>query len=142
MEALEGQREFGNKLGTAKTLIWLGTVSHDLGDILPAKMQLREALLIEQAVAGSTVSMAQGLEAFAGLSLHWASPIDAARLWGRAQRLREEIGSPLGIAERDRYQRQVAAARNALQDDPAFDLAWNEGRSMILEEAVQWAMQA
>jgi hypothetical protein len=92
MESLEGQREFGDRPGIAKTLIWLGIVSYDEGDISTARTQLMEALAIQQEV-GDRISMAATLDAFAGLSLEFANPADAARLWGHAQRVREEIGS-------------------------------------------------
>jgi len=82
------------------------------------------------------------LEALAGLSLDLTTRIDAARLWSCAQRLREEIGSPRTIARRERCERQVAALRSALHDDAAFDLAWNEGRSWTLDEAVRYALNA
>ena len=84
--------------------------------------------------------MAAALEAFAGLSLEIATPADAARLWGRAQRLREEIGAPQEAGERPRYERQIAAARRALNDAAAFDRAWAEGRSWSLDEAVRFAL--
>jgi non-specific serine/threonine protein kinase len=136
---LEVQREFGNRQGIAKTLVWLGIVSQDEGDTSTAKTQLREALAIQQAL-GDRIYMAAALEAFAGLSLEFASPTEAARLWGRAQRLREEIGAPQGISDRARYERQVAAARSALHDDAAFDRAWDEGRSLTLDDVVRYAM--
>ena len=45
----------------------------------------------------------------------------AARLWGGAERLREELGAPLPPANRAALRRQVAAARAALGDDAAFE---------------------
>jgi non-specific serine/threonine protein kinase len=106
-----------------------------------AKLQLREALAIHQAM-GDRIHIALALEAFAGVSLESARATVAARLWGRAQRLREEIGAPQGISDRARYERQVAAARHGLHDDAAFDLAWGEGRSFTLDDAVRYAMDA
>jgi len=140
-EALEGEREFGNRQGVARTLVWLGVVSHEAGDIATARMQVAEALVIQQAV-GDRVYMAAALEAFAALAMEFANPTHAARFWGRAQRLREQIGVPQGISDRARSESLVAAARRATQDDAAFDLAWNEGRSWTLDEAVRHALDA
>ncbi len=53
----------------------------------------------------------------------------------------EEIGYPLPPQERPPYDRQVAAARTALGDDPAFALAWQEGRALTLDRAVEYAME-
>jgi hypothetical protein len=43
--------------------------------------------------------------------------------------------------DRARYDHQVAAARAAIGDDAAFDLAWHIGRAMTLEEALRCALQ-
>jgi hypothetical protein len=43
---------------------------------------------------------------------------------------------------RSREDREVAAARAALGDDTAFDLAWQEGRAMEFEQAVRYALGA
>ena len=75
-----------------------------------------------------------------GLSPAFASAACAARLWGCAQRLREEIGSPMSTPERTRHDRLVTAARSALHDDAAFDRAWTEGRSWTLDQAVRYAL--
>ncbi len=42
--------------------------------------------------------------------------------------------------ERPRYERQVSAARSAVDGDAAFDAAWQEGRAMTLEEAMEIAL--
>ena len=63
----------------------------------------------------------------------------AVRIWGAAERLREEIGSPL--LERPRHVRRVAAARAALGDDAAFDRAWKEGSALTLEQAIDLALE-
>ena len=64
----------------------------------------------------------------------------AARTFGAAERLREVLGSPRSPTDIPRYERQVAAARAALGDDAEFDRAWQEGRTMDLEEAVRYAL--
>jgi hypothetical protein len=62
------------------------------------------------------------------------------RIWGAAQRLREEVGSPLPPSERPNHDRRVAAARASAGDDEAFDNAWQEGRAVTLEQAMQLAL--
>ena len=71
LEALKGQRELGDRPGIAKTLIGLATVSHDGGDIPAAKSHLKEAL--DVVPTGDALSHVAWLDAFAGLSLQFAS---------------------------------------------------------------------
>ena len=66
----------------------------------------------------------------------------AARIWGGAEWLREEIGAPISPVNRPRCERRVAGARAALGDDAAFDLARQEGRTMNLERVIKYALDA
>jgi predicted ATPase/DNA-binding winged helix-turn-helix (wHTH) protein/Tfp pilus assembly protein PilF len=142
-ESLELHREFEDKLGIARTLYYLAMVSHDEGDTAGAKAQLREALALQQAV-GDRILTASTLEVLAGLSLEFAAPTDAAtdaaRLWGAAERLREEIGAPQERVLQRRTEGQVAAARAMSRDAAAFDAAWSEGRGASLEATVRHAL--
>ena len=61
------------------------------------------------------------------------------RLWGQAERLDEEIGRPKAIHMRKFLDNRIAEARAALNDDAVFDAAWQEGRTMSLEQAVALA---
>jgi hypothetical protein len=65
----------------------------------------------------------------------------AARLWGAAERLRAEIGVPLSPRLRPNYDRRVAAARSASEDDTAFERAWQEGRALTIEQAIKLALE-
>jgi hypothetical protein len=115
-------------------------LSHDEGDLATAKSQLREALSI-CITTGNRYGMPEALEACGGVLLDLARPADAARLCGRAQRLREEINATLVALERRRVQHVIERGREAMQDAAAFDRAWDEGRSLTLEEAVRIAME-
>jgi hypothetical protein len=67
-------------------------------------------------------------------------PLEAAKLWGRAAAIRDEMDLPLPIPSRVRYEASVKAARS--QTDPAlFDIAWSEGRTMPVEEAIKFALE-
>jgi non-specific serine/threonine protein kinase len=70
-------------------------------------------------------------------------PARAARLWGAAEALREAIGLSMGHQDRVDYdyEGRVAAARAQL-DDAAWQAAWNEGRAMSPEQAVDYALQS
>jgi non-specific serine/threonine protein kinase len=137
-EALEAHRELGSRRGIAHALHQIGLVSLAEGDIGTARMQLREAFAMHQA-AGDRLGVGEALNFFAELSLASADPMTAARLWGCAQRLCEETKA--NRLDDSRRKAQVAAARRALQDDAAFDRAWEEGRSWTLDEAIRRAME-
>ena len=140
IEALDAEREFGNRPGIGKMLLALGVLSHDMGDVTTAKARLKEALTIMG--TGNANIMLDVLEAFAGLSLELARPIEGARLWGCAQRHRQELGILPDFHQRLRCERHVAAAREVLRDDAAFDLAWNEGRSWSSDDALRHVLNA
>jgi len=90
---------------------------------------------------GDRRGMADSLEGLANVSLAWTRPLRAARIWGAAERLREDIGLPMAPAFRPRYDGSVKAARVACADDTAFQAAWREGSAMTLEQAVAYAEQ-
>jgi DNA-binding NarL/FixJ family response regulator len=63
----------------------------------------------------------------------------AARLWGAAEALRETISDPLAPADRPEYERSMAAARAGL-GEASWEASFAEGKSMLLEEAVEYAL--
>jgi len=60
----------------------------------------------------------------------------AARLFGTAAALREDIGWALPPAKRAEHDRTVAAARGALGEE-AFAAAWARGHELSLEETIK-----
>jgi len=67
------------------------------------------------------------------------APRRAARLWGAADALRQEIGSARSVDASSAYERQVKAVRAVLTAE-AFDQAWEEGRVMTLDNVVRYAL--
>jgi len=49
---------------------------------------------------------------------------------------------PLNQSERRRYDPRIAAARVAVGDDATFEKLWHEGRTMTLEQAIEYALAA
>lgn len=133
-------RELGDRRGIGLSLNTLGAVAFEQCDYASARALHAESLAIRWEL-GDRRGVAESLERLAHAESAVAGPGRAARIWGRVERLREEIGSPVTLSERPRYDRQVAAARAAMGDESAFDLAWREGRAMTLDEAVQYAME-
>ena len=123
----------------ASPLSNLGLVAYHQGDYAGARALYRESLVIFCDLRDRW-GIALSLEGLAYVASAQARPVQAARLWGAAERLREEIGCPLPPSERSRYDSQLAATRAAIDDDVAFDLAWKEGRAMTLEQAIEYEL--
>ena len=134
-ESLAIMRELGEGSGIAHALINLGRVAFDQGDYPSAGVRYDESLAILHQL-GDRPGIANSLEGRATVVAALGGALHAARIWGAAQRLREEIGSPLPQNERRRYDQWVAAARAALGDDAAFDRAWQEGCAWTRELAI------
>jgi class 3 adenylate cyclase len=64
----------------------------------------------------------------------------AARLFGAAASLRETLGTPRPLAEREDYEAHVSET-GAQLGPAAFAVAWIEGSGMTLEQAVEYALE-
>jgi hypothetical protein len=65
--------------------------------------------------------------------------LSAVRMWGAAELVYERTGLKPPRYMADDYERAVAAARTAINDDTAFVTAWREGRTMSPANAVAQA---
>lgn len=109
-------------------------------DDAAARTLHKQGLAILQEL-GDRQGIAWSLEGFAFGCAAMKNVWRAARLWGAAERLRQEIGAPMPPQDRPNFEGRVAAARAALLDDAAFDSAWAEGRAMTVEQAIELALQ-
>ena len=139
-QSLAIDRDLGNRWEIAISTCILGYVTGDQGDYEAARALHEEALRIHWELGNQWI-IAEALEALAGVVSRLDEPFRAPRLWGAAERLREEMHEALLPVERIRYDREVASARAALGDDATFDSAWQEGRTMTLEQAVGYALK-
>ena len=139
-EALAIHREAGNRIGVAITLSNIADRVAKQGDFRAAAALHKEGLMIQRelgdrrGIAYSMVGLAAGAAAF-------GNPLRAARMWGAAEQMREDVGSPLEPKDRPRYDRRLANARVAVGDGAAFDRAWQEGRALTLERAIELALE-
>jgi predicted ATPase/class 3 adenylate cyclase/Tfp pilus assembly protein PilF len=138
-ESLAIRREIGDRKGIAASLNNLGLVAYHQGDYTSARGYLEESLTIKREI-GDQRGIADSLEAFAGLAADQENPERAARLSGAAEALREEMGLPLAPNEKEEYDRDVAQVRQGL-GEVAFAAAWEEGRAMTMEHAVEYALR-
>ena len=65
----------------------------------------------------------------------------AARLWGAAEAMREDIHAPLPAVFRTEYERAITDARTQVGEKP-FTAAWAQGRAMTLEQVLTRQGQA
>jgi non-specific serine/threonine protein kinase len=134
-------RDLGDRPALATSLSNLGDVACTQCDYNSARAFHEESLEIQRA-QGDRARIAPALEGLAKVAVAFSMPGRAARLWGAAERLREDIGAPKSPSERPPYDRAISAARVGLGDDAVFDSAWQQGRAMSLEEAIEYALGA
>ena len=79
-------------------------------------------------------NLAYALEAFSLLFLRQKAYRQAALVWAAAERLREQIGSPLSPADAATYQRARAALPGLTAETP--EKQQEMGEEMTLEQAV------
>ena len=135
-ESLEIRRELGDMLGIASSPGNLGNVADQQGNYASARSLLEESLSIHNQL-GDRQGIAESLVACAGLSAEADRLEDAARLWGAAERLREEYGTPQAPNDLAAHDSAVGAC-NAI-DKESLTSAWTEGRAMTEEQAIACA---
>lgn len=146
--ALTMNRETGNRAWEANNLNDLGIVAHAQSDYASARALFKESLAIKrvlenkQGIAALLESLASLAAAETQSTVH--DPQSAmqrgARLWGAAERLREEIGAPLPPNGREWYDQKVAAVQTALGEE-RFRRAWVMGKNMTMEQAIAYALE-
>jgi tetratricopeptide (TPR) repeat protein len=131
-ECLQLARELGEKVLTAAALCALGEIalSRDLPEA--AAERLLHALALYREL-GDERDCAECLCALGGVAAAQGRPLDAARLWGGADGLRERLGAAVTPDEKaveERFSPAVAAELGARQ----LAHARTEGRSLELAE--------
>jgi non-specific serine/threonine protein kinase len=93
------------------------------------------------AEAGNETNVAYFMEGLAAVAASEGRLARAARLWGAAEALLEkiEVAAYIYAPDRSIYQGQVSAARTQL-DEAAWQAAWAEGRAMVPERAIEYAL--
>ncbi|PLS78967.1 MAG: hypothetical protein CYG59_15695 [Chloroflexi bacterium] len=137
-EAMLLMREVGDKHGLAWTLRQLGDIAHAEGDDSSAVTFICDSLKLRWELRDPHGS-AWSLEGLANIAYVRGQVEHAMRLWGQAEALREQVGVPLSRNEQKIRDHQVTRAREYLRDQ-RFELAWREGRQMLLKEAVAYAL--
>jgi predicted ATPase/class 3 adenylate cyclase len=138
-ECLAIMRELGERKGIASALSALGDVARQSGDFAAARELYKNSLVIQREL-GDAAKIAESLEGLAAVGAALGVAPHAACIWGAAEGLREGIGSAPRPYERPNYDQHVAAARRR-GDSAAFERAWQEGRALTLEQAIEFALE-
>lgn len=137
-ESLALMRELKNEHGAALALINLATVIGEQGDCTLAASLCKQALQLFQNW-GDRRGIAFSLEGFAKLSVAQGEVARAAHLWGAASAIRDVIGAPMPPSRRKCYECDLQVARSLI-DATMFNVAWQKGRKMNIEQAVAYAL--
>ena len=137
-QALVAARELGTPSYIGESLKEIGWAECDEGRFDLALKHVTEGLTILHGL-GCAPSVIESLEGLGGLAAATASPRRAARLWGAADALRQEMGCARSAYQSIAYERQVGPVRAILTAE-AFARAWYEGRAMSLDDAVRYAL--
>jgi predicted ATPase/DNA-binding SARP family transcriptional activator len=138
-ESLAIDRELGNWRGVANLLRCLAKLGFENGDFRTAWSHFGESLATYRELC-DRLEFAICLELAAPLFACAGECRCAAQLWGAADRLREDVGAPRPPSELAEYRQQFTDARGALGSDTEFDAAWQQGRVMTLEQAMEVAL--
>ena len=136
--ALEIFRERSDTQGIARALMNLGEVRLVQGDHEEAGRLTRDSLSLFQEI-GSQWDTCYLFENLAAVLHRQGHLLDAAKLLGAAEALRETLGAPLPPAEVGVYEERVTALKNDLSPIE-LERAWDEGRSLDLQAAVRFAL--
>jgi hypothetical protein len=133
-DALARLREISLGGGAAEVLLSLGRVARHRGEHERAQELYAESVLLAQ-TDGPAWIVSAGLEGLAEVWEAQGQVEGAARLLGGARALRERDGTAIRPADRPQYERLVERVQAALHPE-AFERAWEEGRTMSLEEVL------
>jgi predicted ATPase/DNA-binding SARP family transcriptional activator len=139
-ESLKISREIGEKRSEGASLRGLAGIAQQRSDVLSALALHRESLAILRA-DGDHLGLAEGFSALASTWLHHGEAGKSVRLWGAAEALRENLGTPMPPSDREKYERPRGLALAALGDE-AFTASWEQGRALTWEQAVEYALEA
>ena len=136
-ESLLRWQELDNQGGMATALHNLGYMALRQQNTRLALKHFRAGLTIFQQ-HGNQRGLALCLAGLAGAAGQMGQPERAARLFGAEHTLHETIGASLEPADRADRDQHITFVRSQL-DAPTFQINWNEGTLMKVEQAVSYA---
>jgi predicted ATPase/DNA-binding SARP family transcriptional activator/DNA-binding CsgD family transcriptional regulator len=137
-ESLMLARKVGDSFGIILSLGIGALASLGKGDHHQTRMLYKKGLRASMQL--ETMNLARlHLHISAALAGAQGRAVRSARLWGAAEVMREAIGTIFSPAERCAYGPYIEAARAQL-DESAWEKAYTEGKTVTLEEAIEYAL--
>jgi predicted ATPase/class 3 adenylate cyclase len=133
-------RSLGNRRIEARALGALAMLAVDESRLGDALEMMTDSYRIDSEL-GNSIFVAIDLARFAAILAAGGRAAAAARLLARADVLRDEIGFSLESWAAEEREETFAAVTSAL-DEAAFAEAWEQGRTLTLEEAVAVALDS
>jgi predicted ATPase/class 3 adenylate cyclase len=125
----------GDRRGAASATWWLGKLDLEAADLAAARRGLAEAMQAFRAFQ-MREELIGCLEDTAALLLAERSPLQAARLSGLVERLREQLALPHWPRQLQQWQDRLAAIRAEIEPE-TYEAARGEGRAADLDALVQ-----
>ncbi len=133
-ESLALFREVDARWDIAMALYVVGRVEAQQGDLRAARSHYQESLALSREL-GERLILSLSLEGLAGVLARQGELRWAAQMWGTEEALREGTAIALPPVDRPFHEQAVATARAQL-GEPIFAAAWQEGRTMKLEQVI------
>jgi tetratricopeptide (TPR) repeat protein len=135
---LDLHREMGDQLSVTGHQSSMAHVARQMGNYPEALALYRETLPDWQKI-GHRGAVAHQLECMAYIAKVREEGERAVKLMSAAQALREASNSPRTPQERIEYDRELEGLRAGI-DEKTFHILWEEGRSMNMEAAIDFAL--
>jgi tetratricopeptide (TPR) repeat protein len=135
-QSLSILRNIGLHLFSGEVMTTLAEIDICEGKLADAQTRLRDSLRVNRGYYGCSVAV--NLERLAVVAVRQGKDQRAAAMFGVAETLRERFGTPLPPSQRSQYERARASAEAAGPEE--FRVAWERGRGMSEQEAVEFAL--
>ena len=135
---LDLHKEMGDQLRVTGHQSEMAHVARQIGNYEEALALYRETLPDWQKI-GHRGAVAHQLECFAFIAKAQEQGERAVKLMGAAEALRAASSSPRTPQEGLEYDRELAGLRAGM-DEKVFNLLWEEGQSMNMEQAIDFAL--
>lgn len=133
-------QQLGEQAGIAYALKNLGSVFHAQGDAVSARSYLEQSLSLLREI-GRQREIVFCLEAFAELASRENKAERAVVLWGAVETFRQQYSLPRSLSAQATSERHVEQIGQTLGEE-TFLAAWTLGRSLTLEQAMEYALEA
>jgi ATP/maltotriose-dependent transcriptional regulator MalT len=135
---LDLHREMGDHFAVTGHQSTMAHIARQMGNNQEALALYRETLPDWQKI-GHRGAVAHQLESLGFIAKAQEQGERAVRLLGAAEALREASNSPMTPQEGVEYAKEVASLRAGM-DEKDFLSLWAEGRSMTMEQAIEYAL--